>query len=103
MVRVYAGDVCGVLGPVEPEVDGTQSEVFIVLNFERKLVLIGGSKYAGEIKKSIFTTLSYLLPLKGVLGMHCSANVGPDGDSDSWVAAKANQLCASSSSSALVE
>ncbi|MHC4924915.1 MAG: phosphoenolpyruvate carboxykinase [Planctomycetota bacterium] len=65
----------------DPEIDGTRSEVFIVLNFERRMILIGGSKYAGEIKKSIFTTLNYLLPLKGVLGMHCSANVGPDGDS----------------------
>ena len=65
----------------DPEIDGTRSEVFIVLNFARKLVLIGGSKYAGEIKKSIFTTLNYLLPQKGVLGMHCSANVGPEGDS----------------------
>ncbi len=65
----------------DPETDGTRSEVFIVLNFARRMILIGGSKYAGEIKKSIFTTLNYLLPLKGVLGMHCSANVGADGDS----------------------
>ena len=65
----------------DPEVDGTRSEVFVVLNFKKRMVLIGGSRYAGEIKKSIFTTLNYLLPLKGVLGMHCSANVGPDGDS----------------------
>jgi phosphoenolpyruvate carboxykinase (ATP) len=63
-----------------PEVDGTRSEVFIVLNFERRLVLIGGTSYAGEIKKSIFTVLNYLLPRQGVLSMHCSANYGPSGD-----------------------
>ena len=65
----------------DPELDGTRSEVFVVLNFAKRIVLIGGSLYAGEIKKSIFTTLNYLLPLQGVLGMHCSANVGADGDS----------------------
>ena len=56
-----------------PEFDGTNSEVFIVLNFEKKIVLIGGTKYCGEIKKSIFTVMNYLLPFKGVLPMHCSA------------------------------
>ena len=65
----------------DPERDGTRSEVFVVLNFAERTILIGGTEYAGEIKKSIFTTMNYLLPLKGVLGMHCSANVGPDGDS----------------------
>ena len=65
----------------DPEADGTRSEVFVVLNFAKRTVLIGGTLYAGEIKKSIFTTLNYLLPLKGVLGMHCSANIGADGDS----------------------
>jgi phosphoenolpyruvate carboxykinase (ATP) len=63
-----------------PEEDGTNSEVFIILNLERRMILIGGTSYAGEIKKSIFTTLNYLLPLKGVLSMHCSANVGKNGD-----------------------
>lgn len=63
-----------------PEEDGTNSEVFIILNLERRMVLIGGTGYAGEIKKSVFTTLNYLLPLKGVLSMHCSANVGKNGD-----------------------
>lgn len=63
-----------------PEVDGTDSETFIILNLRRKLVLIGGTSYAGEIKKSIFTVLNYLLPLENVLSMHCSANVGSDGD-----------------------
>ncbi len=64
----------------EPSHHGTNSEVFIILNFAKRLVLIGGSSYAGEIKKSIFTVMNYLLPLKNVLSMHCSANVGADGD-----------------------
>jgi phosphoenolpyruvate carboxykinase (ATP) len=59
---------------------GTNSEVFILLNFARRLVLIGGTSYAGEIKKSIFTVMNYLLPLRNVLSMHCSANVGREGD-----------------------
>lgn len=63
----------------EPGMDGTRSEVFIVLNFERRLVLIGGTSYAGEIKKSIFTALNYLMPKQGVLSMHCSANYGTAG------------------------
>lgn len=63
-----------------PEVDGTRSEVFIAINFDRRLVLIGGTQYAGEIKKSIFTALNYLLPQRNVLSMHCSANIGPKGD-----------------------
>ncbi|HEY9723281.1 MAG TPA: phosphoenolpyruvate carboxykinase [Oscillatoriaceae cyanobacterium] len=63
----------------DPAIDGTASSTFILVNFARKLILIGGTSYAGEIKKSIFTLLNYLLPQKGVLGMHCSANVGQDG------------------------
>jgi len=63
-----------------PEIDHTNSEVFILLDFDRKLVVIGGSSYAGEIKKSIFTVMNYLLPQRGVLSMHCSANQGPSGD-----------------------
>lgn len=62
-----------------PDEEGTNSETFIVVNFARKLVLIGGTSYAGEIKKSIFSVMNYLLPFKGVLPMHCSANVGKDG------------------------
>jgi phosphoenolpyruvate carboxykinase (ATP) len=60
--------------------DHTHSEVFILLNFAKKLVLIGGTNYAGEVKKSIFTVMNYLLPLRDVMPMHCSANVGPNGD-----------------------
>jgi len=60
--------------------DGTRSEAFVVLSFARKVVLIGGTSYAGEIKKSVFTLLNYVLPLRGVLSMHCSANVGRSGD-----------------------
>ena len=63
-----------------PMADGTRSETFIVLNFRQKLGIIGGSGYAGEIKKTVFTVLNYLLPLEGVLSMHCSANVGKGGD-----------------------
>jgi phosphoenolpyruvate carboxykinase (ATP) len=63
-----------------PEEDGTRSEVFIIMNFERRLVLVGGTSYAGEIKKSIFSALNYLLPKQNVLSMHCSANRGAEGD-----------------------
>ncbi len=64
----------------DPAQDGCRSETFIFLDFARRLVLIGGTAYAGEIKKSVFTALNYLLPKRGVLSMHCSANVGPQGD-----------------------
>ncbi len=59
----------------DPAVDGTRSEVFVLANFAEKLVIIGGTSYAGEIKKSVFSILNYLLPEKGVLPMHCSVNV----------------------------
>jgi len=65
-----------------PAVDSTNSETFIILNFERKLGIIGNTAYAGELKKSVFTLLNYLLPLEGVLSMHCSANVSPDDPND---------------------
>ncbi len=63
-----------------PQIDGTASNTFIVLNFDAKLCIIGNTAYAGEIKKSIFTILNYLLPLDGVMPMHCSANIGKTGD-----------------------
>lgn len=63
-----------------PEVDGTASNVFILINLTKKLVLIGGTSYAGEIKKSMFSVMNYLLPKRGIFPMHCSANIGKDGD-----------------------
>ncbi|HMF18062.1 MAG TPA: phosphoenolpyruvate carboxykinase (ATP) [Gemmataceae bacterium] len=65
----------------DPARDGTRSDVFIVLNLDRGQVLIGGTEYAGEIKKSVFSYLNYLMPKRNVFPMHCSANIGPDGDS----------------------
>lgn len=63
------------------EVDGTRQHNFSIINFSRKIILIGGSGYTGEIKKGIFTVLNYILPEeKGVLSMHCSANLGENGD-----------------------
>src|SRR6266581_3071614 len=64
----------------DPRVHGTRSGTFIIVSFAQRTILIGGTRYAGELKKSIFTILNYLLPLKGVLSMHCSANVGKQGD-----------------------
>ena len=64
----------------DPKLHGTQSGTFILLDLEQRQVLIGGSAYAGEIKKSIFTIMNYLLPDRGVLPMHCSANYGADAD-----------------------
>jgi phosphoenolpyruvate carboxykinase (ATP) len=64
----------------DPQRHGTRTEVVIALNFAKKLVLIGGTSYAGEMKKSIFSVLNYILPLKDVLSMHCSANIGATGD-----------------------
>ena len=64
----------------DPVEDKTHSETFIIINFDQKMVLIGGGKYAGEMKKSIFSVMNYILPQKGILSMHCSANVGKDGN-----------------------
>jgi phosphoenolpyruvate carboxykinase (ATP) len=64
----------------DPARDGTRSSTFCLVNFARKIILIGGTRYAGEIKKSVFTVMNYLMPLRKVLSMHCSANVGQDGD-----------------------
>lgn len=63
-----------------PERDGTRSEAFVILHFARRIILIGGTYYAGELKKSVFTVMNALLPERGVMPMHCSANVGRDGD-----------------------
>lgn len=65
----------------DPERHGTRTGAFVIVHLGRREVLIGGTRYAGEIKKSIFSVLNYLLPQQGVLSMHCSANVGDDGDS----------------------
>jgi len=65
-----------------PGVDGSNSDTFICLSFEKKLAIVGNTAYAGEIKKSVFTILNYLLPLEGVLSMHCSANVNPENADD---------------------
>jgi phosphoenolpyruvate carboxykinase (ATP) len=64
----------------QPDRDHTRSEAFVLLNFARKLILIGGTCYAGELKKSVFTLLNYLLPKQGVLSMHCSANTNATGE-----------------------
>ncbi|MEO6387718.1 MAG: phosphoenolpyruvate carboxykinase [Croceibacterium sp.] len=63
----------------DPARHGSRSETVIAVNFSEKLILIGGTKYAGEMKKSVFGILNYLLPAQGVMPMHCSANIGPDG------------------------
>jgi phosphoenolpyruvate carboxykinase (ATP) len=64
----------------DPVRHGCRSETVIAVNFTEKLILIGGTRYAGEMKKSVFGILNYLLPTKGVMPMHCSANIGANGD-----------------------
>ena len=64
----------------DPKRHGVRSETVIAIDFNRRIILIGGTSYAGEMKKSVFTTLNYYLPAESVMPMHCSANVGPDGD-----------------------
>lgn len=71
--------ICAPGFKADPETDKVNSEAFIIISFEKKLVIIGGSQYAGEIKKSVFSVMNYLMPEAGVLSMHCSANVGEDG------------------------
>ena len=64
----------------DPKRHGVRSETIIAIDFTRRIILIGGTSYAGEMKKSVFTTLNYYLPAESVMPMHCSANVGPSGD-----------------------
>lgn len=64
----------------DPARHGTRTGTFIILHLARRTILIGGTRYAGELKKSMFTVMNYLLPKQGVLSMHCSANIGPAGD-----------------------
>ncbi len=63
-----------------PQIDGTPTNTFIVINFEQRICIIGNTGYGGEIKKSVFTLLNYLLPMQGIMTMHCSANSGQNGD-----------------------
>jgi phosphoenolpyruvate carboxykinase (ATP) len=72
--------ICAPSFLASPVIDGTRTETFIIINFSQRLAIIGGSGYGGEIKKTIFTVLNFLLPRENVLPMHCSANVGADGD-----------------------
>ncbi|HEY3781911.1 MAG TPA: phosphoenolpyruvate carboxykinase (ATP) [Fimbriimonadaceae bacterium] len=71
-------DVCEML--CDPAVDQTRSEAAIALNFTEKTVIIAGTQYAGEMKKTVFSVMNFILPLQGVMGMHCSANIGSRGD-----------------------
>ena len=64
----------------DPEIDGVHSEAAIIIDFKKKVILVAGSQYCGEIKKSIFSVMNAILPDKGVFPMHCSANMGDDGD-----------------------
>lgn len=90
LVRPDAADLAGFLPDytiialpsfrADPARHGCRSETVIAINYSEKLILIGGTAYAGEIKKAVFSILNYLLPVKGVMPMHCSANIGPDGD-----------------------
>jgi phosphoenolpyruvate carboxykinase (ATP) len=63
------------------EIEGTRTDTFIIISFEKKMVLIGSTSYAGEVKKAMFSAMNYILPTKGIFPMHCSANVGMDGNS----------------------
>ncbi len=72
--------LCAPSFKADPAVDGTRQHNFTIIDFTNRTILIGGSAYTGEIKKGIFTVMNYLLPLKGFLSMHCSANIGKEGD-----------------------
>lgn len=72
--------ICAPSFKASPVIDGSPTPTFIIINFEKRLCIIGNTAYGGEIKKSIFTVLNYLLPLEGVMSMHCSANMGRQGD-----------------------
>ncbi|MFQ5497460.1 MAG: phosphoenolpyruvate carboxykinase (ATP) [Nitrosopumilus sp.] len=63
-----------------PEIDGTRTDIFILIDLTRKIVLIAGTEYAGEMKKSMFSVMNFLLPGRGIFPMHCSANIGEKGD-----------------------
>jgi phosphoenolpyruvate carboxykinase (ATP) len=64
----------------EPDIDGTRSDVVVAIHLGQKLALIAGTRYAGEIKKTVFTVLNYLFPLQNIFPMHCAANIGESGD-----------------------
>ena len=64
----------------DPAIDGVRSGTSIALSFEQRIIVIAGSEYAGEVKKSIFTVMNWILPERGVMPMHCSANIGGEGD-----------------------
>jgi phosphoenolpyruvate carboxykinase (ATP) len=72
--------ICAPGFKAHPEIDKTNSEAFVIINLEKKMIIIGGTLYSGEMKKSVFSVMNYLLPKKGVLPMHCSANIGEKGD-----------------------
>ena len=78
----------------DPAKHGCKSETVIAMNFEKKLILIGNTEYAGENKKSIFTLLNYLLPEKGIMPMHCSANHAPGNPVDTAVFSRIARVCA---------
>lgn len=83
LARGFRPDITILAAPglkADPETDNVRSSAFIILNIPKRLVVIGGTHYAGEIKKSVFSFLNYLLPAKGVFPMHCSANIGKAGD-----------------------
>jgi phosphoenolpyruvate carboxykinase (ATP) len=82
-LKAFAPEYTVIAAPgllLDPKVDGTRSETFIGVNFSRRVILVVGSGYAGEMKKCIFSALNYLLPDKNVFPMHCSANIGAKGD-----------------------